>query len=255
MEDKVTLTGCLFLLSAMVFACWNVRGLNDPLKEGEVRKLISEHRLSLCGLIETRVKEIHKGSLLMALAREWKALCNYQCAPNGRILLCWNLMGKELDLVLLGQSAQVIHCRVSAKSRAWSCIPSFVYGENCHSKRKALIDMSDFSSFPSLVGDNPWLVIGDFNAIRWNHERLGRSRDWPDWMGDLDNCVLSAGLFDLRFCGLLFSWSNRREDDPILKKLDRALVNCSWEASFSGSEVSFLPAGVSATHPLTNSRQ
>lgn len=115
--------------------------------------------------------------------------------------------------------------------------------------------MSDFSSFPSLVGDNPWLVIGDFNAIRWNHERLGRSRDWPDWMGDLDNCVLSAGLFDLRFCGLLFSWSNRREDDPILKKLDRALVNCSWEASFSGSEVSFLPAGVSATHPLTNSRQ
>lgn len=137
MEDKVTLTGCLFLLSAMVFACWNVRGLNDPLKEGEVRKLISEHRLSLCGLIETRVKEINKGSLLMALAREWKALCNYQCAPNGRILLCWNLMGKELDLVLLGQSAQVIHCRVSAKSRAWSCIPSFVYGENCHSKRKA----------------------------------------------------------------------------------------------------------------------
>jgi hypothetical protein len=47
----------------MYFACWNIRGLNDPLKQGEVRKLISEHHVSLCGLVETRVKECNKDNV------------------------------------------------------------------------------------------------------------------------------------------------------------------------------------------------
>jgi hypothetical protein len=67
----------------MFFACWNIRGLNDPWKQGEVRKLISKHKLSLCGLVETKVKGVDKDSVLRNLARDWKAICNYQFDLRG----------------------------------------------------------------------------------------------------------------------------------------------------------------------------
>lgn len=68
--------------------------------------------------------------------------------------------------------------------------------------------------------------------------------------GALNDCINSAGLYDLRFCGQFFSWSNRRNHDPILKKLDRVLINSSWESLFAGSEASFLPAGISDHSPM-----
>lgn len=45
--------------------------------------------------------------------------------------------------------------------------------------------------------------------------------------------------------GEFFTWSNRRDEDPIQKKLDRVLVNAEWEGTFPGFEARFLPAGVS----------
>lgn len=104
---------------------------------------------------------------------------------------------------------------------------------------------SNLSAFAAAINNSPWLVTGYFNAIRCKNSRLGGSRDWHSWMGDCDDCCISSGLFFIRSVGSFFTWSNRREQDPILKKLDRVLVNAGGESSFSGSEASFLPAGIS----------
>lgn len=55
--------------------------------------------MSLCGLVETRVKECNKDAVLKADAKDWKVFCNYQYAPNGRIWVCWN--PNELDVSLV----------------------------------------------------------------------------------------------------------------------------------------------------------
>jgi exonuclease III len=36
---------------------WNVRGLNNPSKQYEVKKQISKHKASLVCLVETRIKD------------------------------------------------------------------------------------------------------------------------------------------------------------------------------------------------------
>ena len=36
---------------------WNVRGLNNPSKQYEVKKQISKHKVSLVCLVETRIKD------------------------------------------------------------------------------------------------------------------------------------------------------------------------------------------------------
>lgn len=153
-----------------------------------------------------------------------------------------------MDVVLISQNAQVTHCRVDAIDNTWSCFVSFVYGENCHVRREDL--WLDIGCHATIVEGSPWLVAGDFNAIRNQNESIGGSTVWPSWMDEFNVCIDNAELDDLRYGGAFYTWSNRREDSPILRKLDRALTNIEWGNTFPGSEALFLPAGVSDHSPM-----
>ncbi|KAI8530640.1 hypothetical protein RHMOL_Rhmol11G0075300 [Rhododendron molle] len=58
-------------------ASWNIRGLNNPLKQKEVRSLIVSQRLGLCGVFEAKVR---KTNLVAICTRcfpySWKWLDN-----------------------------------------------------------------------------------------------------------------------------------------------------------------------------------
>ena len=45
---------------------------------------------------------------------------------------------------------------------------------------------------------------------------------------------------DLRYGGDLYSWCNKQLDNPIMKKLDRVLVNQEWILKFPNSGANFL---------------
>lgn len=137
-------------------------------------------------------------------------------------------------------------CRVRATVYNWSCLVSVVYGENNPVQR----DFHDILSQASIVRGNPWMIIWDFNAIRNHNDRVGGSRDWPNWINDLDVCINHAEMEDLRLEGQLYTGSNRREEGPILRKLDRAIVNIEWENMFPGSVAHFLPAVISDHSPM-----
>lgn len=56
----------------------------------------------------------------------------------------------------------------------------------------------------------PWLMMGDFNAVRFPNERSVVSSDnWPHCMYDLDSYLCRTGLEDLRFVGQIFTWHNK----------------------------------------------
>lgn len=43
--------------------CWNTRGLNDPLKQLEVKFLIRSIKISIIGLVETHVHESNENRI------------------------------------------------------------------------------------------------------------------------------------------------------------------------------------------------
>ena len=177
----------------MFFGCWNIRGLNDPMKQAEVRRFFRDEKLSFCGLIETKVKECNVLAISRAINPSWKLFCHPGFLPFGRIWVMWNPC--DVNVVIIRYSSQAIHCQVTHVSSSWSCLVTVVYGECCFEKRKEL-----WADLVSCGYDNegyPWTVLGDFNAIMTPFESCGGSSDWLTWKDVLRTCFAQSGLDDV----------------------------------------------------------
>jgi exonuclease III len=69
----------------MNFLIWNIRGLNHPSKQKEVKSMIQRHNISLVCLIETKVQEHNADRVKSCIVPEWDYVANYNCHFLGRI--------------------------------------------------------------------------------------------------------------------------------------------------------------------------
>ncbi|KAL0392551.1 UNVERIFIED_CONTAM: hypothetical protein Sradi_2477900 [Sesamum radiatum] len=56
--------------------------------------------------------------------------------------------------------------------------------------------------------DEPWLVLGDFNAVIDDSEVCGHAADTSASMNEFRQCILDSGLIHLPFTGCPFTWHN-----------------------------------------------
>ena len=189
----------------MIFGCWNIRGLNDPMKQAEVRRFFHDEKLSFCGLVETKVNEANVKGVFCAINSSWKVYYHSGISQVSRIWVCWNPC--DIDVSVISSSEQAIHCRISHISSFWSCVVTVVYGVCNYEGRREL--WADLIAKGYDFGDSPWLVMGDFNAIRSPLEHIGGSSSWPSWKDELGSCLGEAGLDDLRSSGCQFTWFNK----------------------------------------------
>lgn len=59
------------MVDKIKMGCWNIRGLNDPLKQVEVSRLIRGNKLSLVGTVETHVHESNKDRIRNKIWPSW----------------------------------------------------------------------------------------------------------------------------------------------------------------------------------------
>lgn len=69
-----------------------------------------------------------------------------------------------------------------------------MYGSNNYIERQEL-----WSHIHQMQSSSPWVVMGDFNAIKTPSEKVGGDRSWPPWMDDFGNSLISAEHKDLRY--------------------------------------------------------
>ena len=55
-----------------MFGAWNVRGLNDPVKAREVRRMCVEQQIQLMGFLETRVRRTNARKVQQSLLSNWQ---------------------------------------------------------------------------------------------------------------------------------------------------------------------------------------
>lgn len=106
--------------------------------------------------------------------------------------------------------------------------------------------MSYLVSMKSVVGGEPWTVLGDFNVL-WNPKESSRfdgSQGMARYAGFCD-CLNEVEIFDHVFFDPSFTWINNQDDTFQARKLDRVLVNDQWLDSFFSSSVDSLLPGCS----------
>ncbi|GMJ06864.1 hypothetical protein HRI_004355600 [Hibiscus trionum] len=117
----------------MSILIWNVRGLNDPLKQKKIVNWLENLMFKLYVFLETRVKENNVDGIVHEGFAGWKFLHNYVAALNGRI---WILYRGDWFVVVLSLSNLVLKC--SLKNGDDVFFFSFVYGCNGRKERKCL---------------------------------------------------------------------------------------------------------------------
>ncbi|KAI8563945.1 hypothetical protein RHMOL_Rhmol03G0148200 [Rhododendron molle] len=91
-----------------------------------------------------------------------------------------------MSLTVLCQSDQYIHCEVQPKDGSALFLVTMVYGANSMLERRAL-----WHSLSQFRSSSPWVVLGDFNAIRYPRGKLrGMLSGLLPWMTLIAVCLI-----------------------------------------------------------------
>lgn len=221
----------------MIVQCWNVRGLNSPLKQHEVVNLMKKSKVDVCGLLESKLSLSKVLSLQKLRLKKWKFLANVASSSSARIVVFWN--PSSVSVVLVGSSSQGLHVLVKSLVSQVEFHISFVYGLHTIVARRALWD-----SLRVWCPPGPWMVLGDFNSLLSQDDKLNGSAVSMYETADFNKCCLDLGLSDLNYTGCHFSWSN----GSVWSKLDRVLVNPHWSSLRSTAQVHFGNQGAFSDH-------
>ncbi|XVE48701.1 hypothetical protein DITRI_Ditri01bG0023300 [Diplodiscus trichospermus] len=97
----------------------------------------------------------------------------------------------------------------------------------------------------------PWMLIGDFNAVLFSHERSSGSLGQGNKDSNFSTFVNSAGLVDIGFSGLCYTWCRGLTTDTFRgARLDRVLCNLDWNGIFPLAHVTHLPKAQSDHCPF-----
>ncbi|KAJ9536686.1 LOW QUALITY PROTEIN: hypothetical protein OSB04_un000159 [Centaurea solstitialis] len=225
------------------FACWNIRGMNSRIKQKEVQDTIRLHSLSLIAVIETRLQSDNIGKVCNDTFGSWNWVSNGNfCQGGTRILIAWNM--KMVDLMVMDGHAQAIHCMVRLKNDPLPLYVSIAYGANDLVMRRQM--WSSIRKHKVMIGSQPWIVMGDFNAMLFPHDGLGGSSRRDRAMEEFGECVDDVEIMDVRYSGVQYSWRQKPTSvEGIVRKLDRILSNTEFLSRFRSAFAHFHPWGIS----------
>lgn len=221
---------------------WNVRGINDAAKHAPFVNWLNSQRPLFGALLETHIKEPNLINIMSRICHGWSFFSNHQSDDDGRIIVIWKA---PAVIRVISQSSQSLSCEVSIPTMG-TFIFTAVYASNTDADRNDLW-AELLSLHQSLQLDNiPWILGGDFNQILHPADHSsGSVSSFSQPIINFRDTLLQLGVFDLRFHGSYFSWSNKQPTGPIATKIDRLLVNCAWISSFPNSFSSFLAPDIS----------
>ncbi|KAL2237302.1 UNVERIFIED_CONTAM: hypothetical protein Sindi_0921900 [Sesamum indicum] len=225
---------------------WNVRGLNKRDHQLAVKDIVAEFRLQFLGLLETRVRTNNVSHIQAFLLPQWKWFVDYGLTGN-RVWIAWDDNFIDVDVIECG--TKFIHCHVNIRALQESIAITVIYGANEVVERRELWGSLETIAMQCI--DIPWLVGGDFNAVRDLSEICGASRDIRKAMEEFNICIKNAGLLPLPMQGEWYTWHNCSANPRNLwKRLDRMLINDTWMDRFSTSFYTSLTPRTSDHSPL-----
>ncbi|KAG7561138.1 Reverse transcriptase zinc-binding domain [Arabidopsis thaliana x Arabidopsis arenosa] len=213
-----------------------------------VRSWIASNKLLVGGFLETHVAEENAASVLASTLPGWRMDNNYCCSDLGRIWIVWD---PSVSVLVFKKSQQMILCSIRLPGSSLSFAAAFVYGLNTELERRFLWDEISSIANTSPLCFTPWILLGDYNQIAATSEHYSVNHSSFSLRGieDFQDCLRDNDLADIPNRGVFYTWSNHQLDNPIIRKLDRAVGNGEWFILFPTATAVFDPPGDSDHSP------
>lgn len=205
----------------MSFISWNCRGLgrSQELTVQRLKKLRSAYFPEVFFLMET----MNSRNTLVDL-QAWLGYDHlYTVDPvniGGGLALFWK---NSVDVSLLYADKNILDVHIIYEEKQFNL--SCVYGNPNSSLRHIVWErLSRFG----VNRRTSWCMVGDFNEILNNSEKLGGPRRGDATFCPFSDMLNSCGMTEFPGTGNSFTWSGRRGTLNIQCKLDRAFGNSEW---------------------------
>lgn len=124
-------------------------------RKKKLKHCLRENKITLAGLVETRVKECNTENRLKKITPGWGIVHNYDTTTNGRISFIWDENYYEVHRSY--NTSQLLGCRVRDITKDHQVILTFIYGFNTLEQQKNLwSELHTLSYF--ITGNQPTLA-------------------------------------------------------------------------------------------------
>ena len=146
--------------------------------------------------------------------------------PIGYVGGIWLLWRKNMaDLEVLATTEQEIHAIVKVNNFDHPWLLSLIYGSLRFAERNILWENL---CFVSTLHNLPWAIVGDFNDVLNDSEKLKGNRVNMTRATAYCDCMSSCNMLDLGFSGPIYTWTNRRDANGLIQtRIDRCWANPS----------------------------
>lgn len=215
----------------MNFLSWNCRGTGAKGFTSLVKDLRKEYNASLIFLLETH----SSGDKAVKLAKKTGFSGHFIVDAMGQAGGIWCLWDEaNWQVSIIDSSNQFVHMQFTWK-RSISWLVTAVYGSPRYVRRQELWD--NLSTLAEDIQD-PWVVLGDFNAILADHERRGGSHNFSiRGMAGFREMIQQCNLLDAGFQGSPFTWRHGN----LFQRLDRVLCNLQWRLQLPSATIFHMP--------------
>ena len=197
-------------------ASWNIRDLNWPNKQEDVKLFLHNNNIGLVGLLETKIKMQNFQKVASNMFPNWRWMHNFTLNSKGRIWLAWRPNVYKTHPIRM--TDQLIYCKVTQLSTNKHFYLSIIYGFNHENQCENLWnDLTDLGRNM----DYAWCLMGDFNALRFKEDRIGGNEVQEHELRELANLLETCELHQLKSTGVYFSWTNR----SIWSRIDYVFLN------------------------------
>ena len=115
---------------------WNIRGLNWPNKQEDMKLFLHKNNIDSVGLPETKVK-LHKVDTIAAnIFPGWRWHHNFHLNPKGGTWIAWQ--PRQYNVNILSTTDQLTHCQATKLAKRISFHVTFVYEMNKEQQRLPL---------------------------------------------------------------------------------------------------------------------
>lgn len=233
------------LISNYYFLSWNIRGLNNPARQFEVKQVIQQHKPHLVCLQETKLQQVDNIVIRNTLGHDYENNFLYLLAEGtrGGIILAYR--DDHLCLQNVHTTTNTISARVTDNSSNTQWTITGVYGPQGDLDKKMFI--RELRALKN-IATPAWLIIGDFNLI-YRDEDKSNDRLNRRMMLRFRRALNHLEVKEISLIGQKFTWSNG-QNNPTMARIDRMFSTPGFESIYKDPVIQVQSSSISDHCPL-----